>query len=618
MIRALSLSAAEFDSDSFFEQRHNPADFRVALVHPFLAEAKSKNRLKFRESLALGYLTASLERAGYDVITINAELEFLTPAGVADRLRQSGRIDLVGISAKSQRTYRAAKEIAGRVKGFSPETHVTIGGVFPSAASRQVLTDSAAIDSVVAGEGEYALTDLAWHLASGTPLTEMLGLAVRLDGEPVVHPARPRIRNLDDVPWPSRRDLEWILAEGQRGGHSAYMVASRGCYASCTFCSIHQIYGDHNVVRRSPQSIVQEMQVIQTRYGISRFSFVDDLFIMPSPKGYRWVDEFCDEVKAAGLEIKFYAEMRADTIKPEFVNKLVEVGLHRLFIGIESGVDSVLTRWDKGTTMHDNDLALKELRAVSLPVHAINFGYITFDADMTLDELEAQYAWIRSSGYCKVQHLQNKMNIYWGTAEYQRMISTGRADPTPLGDRWQYEFTDWRVGAVERTVRWFHLRYEAEVAEPAIRAREAFLEKVQEDLCVVPVPSWLFGLLNQASRRLDGLERSLYYKVFDAVIERVRRGEQPDDAFLENMWRELSAAFSDLVLDSTLLEEFSSSLGDLRVVPAGVELQAGEASCDVETRTAAVRLPSGRLGLLARDFEPQLDRYAHASQIVEY
>ena len=618
MTRALALSVAEFDSDSFFEQRRNPADFRVALVHPFLAEAKAKNRLKFRESLALGYLTASLERAGYDVITINAELEFLTPAEVADRLERSGRIDLLGISAKSQRTYRAAKEIASQVKAFSPDTHITLGGVFPSAASRQVLTDSAAIDSVVAGEGEYALTDLAWHLATGTPLTQMFGLTLRQDGQLVVCPARPRIRNLDDVPWPSRRDLAWILAEGQRGGHSAYMVASRGCYAACTFCSIHQIYGDHNVVRRSPQSIVQEMQDIQARYGISRFSFVDDLFIMPSPKGYRWVDEFCEEVKAAGLDIKFYAEMRADTIKPEFVNKLVDVGLHRLFIGIESGVDSVLIRWDKGTTKHDNDLALKNLRDVGLPAHAINFGYITFDADMTLDELEAQYVWIRDSGYCKVQHLQNKMNIYWGTPEYQRMISTGRADPTPLGDRWHYDFTDWRVGAVEQTVRWFHRRYEAEIAEPAVRAREAFLEQVHEDVCVVPVPSWLFGLLNQASRRLDGGERSLYYRVFDAVIERARRNERPDDAFLEDLWSQLEPAFANLVADSELLEELAVSLGDLRVVPADAELQPGEASFDAEKATAAVRLPSGRRGLRAGDFDPQLDRYTHASEIVDY
>ena len=35
-------------------------DYKVAVVHPYLAEAASKNRLKYRESLALGYLIAAL------------------------------------------------------------------------------------------------------------------------------------------------------------------------------------------------------------------------------------------------------------------------------------------------------------------------------------------------------------------------------------------------------------------------------------------------------------------------------------------------------------------------------------------------------------------------------
>src|ERR1044071_1641392 len=79
--------------------------FKVALVHPYLKEAKTKNRWKFRESLALGYLTAALEAAGFNVVTINAELRSLNSEEVAQILLSDPQIRLIGISAKSQRTY---------------------------------------------------------------------------------------------------------------------------------------------------------------------------------------------------------------------------------------------------------------------------------------------------------------------------------------------------------------------------------------------------------------------------------------------------------------------------------------------------------------------------------
>ncbi|WP_217558985.1 radical SAM protein [Streptomyces sp. GbtcB6] len=545
----------------FAEHHNEDPDFVVGLVHPYLVEAWQKNRLKYRESLALGYLSGALNKHGYTSTSINAELLSLGPEEVAERLLGDPRIRLIGISAKSQRTYRAARQIARLVKAVRQDVHITLGGVFPSAADKEILADCAEIDSIVRGEGEYAIVELAARLQRGLPLKEMRGLSLRVASEYFRTPDRPRIRDLDGLAFPDRNDLQEMVAQNSRGSNSAYLVASRGCYASCTFCSIHQIYGDHNVVRRSVESIADEMQSIKDRFGVSRFSFVDDLFIMPSPNGIRWIHDFCDLLAERKLEVNFYAEMRADTIEKSLVRRLMNVGLHRLFIGAESGVDSVLVRWEKGTTVEDNDKALRELREIGMAPHQINFGYIMFDPEMTFAELKEQYRWIRDSGYAKVQHLQNKMNVYWGTPQYRRMIEQGRVDDSALGNRWIYTFDDPKVNSFEPAFRRFHRRYEADPRVLSVlAAREAFMERVQEDKNRTPMPHWLFECLSQAMRRIDQTDRDCYFYVFERLFDFLNGDEILTESAEEEVWNGLQPLLDTLAFDAELLSVLAANV----------------------------------------------------------
>ncbi|MEU4062666.1 radical SAM protein [Streptomyces wedmorensis] len=550
--------------EPFANHQNENADFVVGLVHPYLVEAWQKNRLKYRESLAIGYLAGALDKHGFENTSINAELLGIGPEEVAERLLQNPRIQLIGISAKSQRTYRAARRIAQLVKAVRPDVHITLGGVFPSAADRPILEDCQEIDSIVRGEGEYAIVELAARLSLGQPLDKMRGLSLRVGGKYVRTPDRPRVRDLDALAFPARHDLRQMLAENHTGSTSAYLVASRGCYASCTFCSIHQIYGDHNVVRRSPESIANEMEYIKDNFGVRRFSFVDDLFIMPSPRGIQWVHDFCDLLIERKLDVNFYAEMRADTIEKSLVSRLTDVGMHRLFIGAESGVDSVLVRWDKGTTVADNNKALRELREIGMAPHQINFGYIMFDPEMTFAELKEQYQWIRDSGYAKVQHLQNKMNIYWGTPQYQRMIDQGRVDDAALGDRWIYTFDDPKVDAFEPAFRRFHRRYEADPRALAVlEARDAFLQRVQQDKARTPMPKWLFECLSQAMRRIDGADRDCYFYVFERLFAALEDTDVLSENAEEEIWQGLEPLMNQLGADAELLRALAQGIEEI-------------------------------------------------------
>jgi hypothetical protein len=596
--------------------------FTVGLVHPFLAEARVKNRLKFRESLALGYLTAALERVSCDVITLNAELRSLSPEDVSDLLLAAPNMGLIGISAKSQRTYAAAKRIARLIKSRRRDVHITIGGVFPTAADEQVLADSPEIDSVVRGEGEEAIVDLASRLAADRSPHDLLGLTFRQNGTIVRTPNRPRVENLDTLAFPARRDLDYILKSGTEALASAYLVASRGCYAACTFCSIHQIYGDHQVKRRTPESIADEMERVQREFGVTRFSFVDDLFVTPSPAGIRWVHDFCRVLEERGLDVNFYAEMRADTVDPELLSKLRRAGLHRLFIGMEAGCDSVLKRWAKGTTVADNDRALEILRTLDMPPHALNFGFIMFDPEMTLDELRQQYAWLRGTGCCTVQHMQNKMNIYWGTPHYERMLSQGRVDTSPFGERWNYVFDDPRVGAVEAAFRRFHQRFqetcEAEYLDAAERFR--FAIKVHEDRASGSLPDFLVDLLSQAHRRCDQTLRDAYYFALDTLMHAVADRDRLPDGCEEQMWQALAPLIAQLRREGLHLLAFADEIRDLRRLGPGEPPAPGTTWLAADGREAYVWLKGqdGHGGYRAVVRARGFDRFDHACDLMRF
>jgi radical SAM superfamily enzyme YgiQ (UPF0313 family) len=597
-------------------------NFKVGLVHPYLKEAQKKNRLKFRESLALGYLTAALEANDFDVVTVNAELRSLGPEEVGELLLGDPCIGLVGISAKSQRTYSAAKQIARFIKRERPEIHITIGGVFPTAADMQVMDDCADFDSIVRGEGEDAIVELATSIAGGIALDDMLGLTFR-NGNGVTRTAnRPRIANLDDLHFPARRDLEYILSNGTEALASAYLVASRGCYAACTFCSIHQIYGDHLVKRRSPESIVDEMEHLINHFGVSRFSFVDDLFITPSPNGILWVHDFCKVIEERGLDVNFYAEMRADTVDKKLVDKLRKAGLHRLFIGMEAGTDSVLKRWDKGTTVAENDRALAILREIAMPPHAVNFGYIMFDPEMTFEELNQQYQWLRGSGYCTVQHLQNKMNIYWGTPHYTRMLEQGRVDTSSFGQRWIYEFDDPRVGAVEAAFRRFHLRFQEECIEEYLDANESFrlALKVHHDRTNKELSPMLIDLVSQAQRRCEQAHRDAYYFVFDALLSFAAQSDGVPPEVEERIWHELAPLIEQLNRDSRHLLAFTREITQLQMLGDGESPAPGTAWQEDGGRIGCVWLKGqgGDMGYRAVVGASGHDRYDHSCELVAY
>ncbi len=487
---------------------------KVFLIYPALESYAYKIQVQDRESLALGYLIAALERKNVPVNAVNAELLEVSNDQVIEMMAACQDTILVGISAGSEKAFPHIEVMAQKIKATLPNAHITIGGIFATSAHEDILNQSIAIDSVSMGEGERVIHSLYEGLLNGAPLDTIAGIKFRADDGTIQGKDAPRIKDLDDLPFPSRVDLEYMLENG--GVRKAKIATSRGCYARCTFCSIHEIFGDRLVYRRSPANIVAEIRMLKERFGVTDVSFMDDLFITPSKRGRQWVMDFCDLIRQEDLGIKFWVETRADTLDREIMDSMISAGLDSIFIGIEAGSSGVLEKMQKDVTAEQNRDALVLLRQTSLDPENVRFGYIMFTPDMSFAELQEQFTWIRDSNHCRVQTLQNRMNIYRGTPEFKRLFAENKLRMGDLGTLAEYDFDDPQVGEFEHAFRAFHLNCVAEVFDDLHKLQRRYIRQKQTSFR--QAPKHVRSMFSQLLRNCEQLERQHYIDFFEAGL----------------------------------------------------------------------------------------------------
>lgn len=278
------------------------------------------------------YLCSSFERAGYtcdflDLQTHEAENPY-DPGAIREFLCQA-RGNVVGISCMSNmlpflilglREFKAAR----------PDTFVILGGSGPSGVAQQLVGRFPEIDAVVSGEGESAFVEVTEALRGKRQMSDVLGLTYR-DGDAVrTNGERPRRMDVDALPWPAYEHLDV-------GKYLNFpLLTARGCPFRCSFCDIAPNW-DRLVGKRGIDSVLDEVEMLQDRYGATTIGILDDVFAL-SP---RRVIEFCNRIALRGLHFEWSCMCRVDLLDESLMDQMYEAGCRRVFLGIESGSERV-------------------------------------------------------------------------------------------------------------------------------------------------------------------------------------------------------------------------------------------------------------------------------------
>jgi anaerobic magnesium-protoporphyrin IX monomethyl ester cyclase len=229
--------------------------------------------------------------------------------------------------------------VAQALKAHHPEKTVVLGGTGPTAVERDILQKFDAVDVIVRGEGERTIVDLMDALTAGRDLHSVAGISYRPNGSPVENPSRPRLTDLDALPWPAYHRVEMAAYQGYG------LVTSRGCPYRCTFCSVAPIW-EHQAVLRSVQSVVAEMRHLFETYGVTLFLLQDEYFVSDKAR----MLDFCATLKTANLPIHWKCFARINLVDEEMLRAMADAGCVHVRYGVESGSDAVLRRVAKGFT----------------------------------------------------------------------------------------------------------------------------------------------------------------------------------------------------------------------------------------------------------------------------
>lgn len=259
--------------------------------------------------------------------------------------------DVYGISISAVDYYSAIKAIID-IKSIYPKSKIIVGGIHPTIFPEKY--NIKIIDTIVKGEGELTFYQLIRLIEKKAELPKFInGDKPDLDYIPYID------RELFDY----RRELSCNFAPNQETP-SITMLAGRGCAFKCTYCqpAENSVFG-HPYRMRSPENVIQEIEILKQRYNFKSITFWDDTFTFSS----KWIEKFC---KLYTYKIPFAACSRADIIcnHEEVVKHLSEAGCEWLVIGFESGSQRILDLIQKGTTVEQNIKAAKICRKYGIKI----------------------------------------------------------------------------------------------------------------------------------------------------------------------------------------------------------------------------------------------------------
>lgn len=302
----------------------------------------AERTLQIFPSLGIMYLGSMLQEAGFEVEILDANAEGISHDAFYHRVKDSGA-RIIGFTSMTA-GWPSTVEGARIAKSALPESVIVVGGPQLSIYPELCLAFDH-IDVGVHGDGEETMLEIAQAVEGGTPLDDIPGTVVKVDGGVKKNPERTWYRDIDRYPRPAVELLNWKLYRALTVKSPFYtMVTTRGCPYKCKFCS--QVYAGNTIRYRSPENVVDEIELYVKKYGAKEIVFFDETFTLKKSR----IMKICELVKERKLKFQFDMRTRVDSLDEEMVMALKEAGGKRVHFGIESGSQRVLDRMRKDIT----------------------------------------------------------------------------------------------------------------------------------------------------------------------------------------------------------------------------------------------------------------------------
>jgi anaerobic magnesium-protoporphyrin IX monomethyl ester cyclase len=309
----------------------------------------------------------------------NVEFTYLEPfLSMDEHLQRVKEIkpDIYAISFTTPRRDLSFETIF-KVKELGLDMLMIAGGAHPTIDPQDVLKNTP-IDVCIMGEGEETTTDLLKRVQANQLIINVVGTVNKQKNNGI----RPLLKDIDFFPAWDMIDFENYDVAVSRKKRMAYLLPIRGCPNYCTYCSNPVWKLEKPWIRqRSPKNIAEEINYLYGR-GIREIYLRSDTFNVD----IKWCLEVCNEIEKLHLKgMTFQCNLRADKLNDELAQRLHNIHVWLVHIGLESANDRVLKGIGKNATQADNIRTLELLKKHHIKVYGF---FMLYNAWETKGKLE--------------------------------------------------------------------------------------------------------------------------------------------------------------------------------------------------------------------------------------
>ena len=321
----------------------------------FSSEEKSPKPILASLPINLLYLASYIKDKGLDckiyelgILDLDREVidHGIIRYGLSDKeiggIIQKENPKIIGLGCMYSLHFADVVRIARLIKIIDPSVKIVLGGNHATVFCSSILNEQS-FDFIVKGEGEITFYELCRDiLRDRFHAEDIKGLVFRNNnGEIIVNQDREFVKDLDSFP-----AVDYSLVDIEKYADPIYktpynmrypaigIITSRGCPGRCVFCTVKAVWG-RTWRGQSAERTVNEIELLNTKYGIQEFSFLDDTASLDKK---RWLN-ICDEIINRKLNIRWTTPngIAHWTLDENILKKMKDAGCYRITFGIESG-----------------------------------------------------------------------------------------------------------------------------------------------------------------------------------------------------------------------------------------------------------------------------------------
>lgn len=344
------------------------------------------------ESLGVGYIASSLRSTGYSVKIINAEVFNIQNKELLNKILEINP-KMVGFSPVAI-NMTSTLQICNKIKMKNKDIHITLGGHHATFAARDILMNELSVDSIVIGNGEKTIVELAQAIFSKSQHLQIIkGIAFRVKNEVIITEER-QTEKIDAMPFPARDTLEEIISK--TGKREARLLTSRGCSNHCVFCTTPSFYKS-GWEGHSAERVIEEINSLIGKYQIEHFWITDDNFIIPTSESRNRARKIAQLIIENKFNITFRILCRADSFgdNEQLIGLLRRAGMTIAYIGLESGDPQTILQLGKRVSIEQNRRVVHLLGKHGV---CLQTGFIMFTPYVTLEGLQNNASFLAQIG----------------------------------------------------------------------------------------------------------------------------------------------------------------------------------------------------------------------------